>query len=128
MKKTILKGLVLAGVLMLAAAPAMAADAKGAWQGGTGVTISDTGGGGDINATLSPNVKVYYKGNATTGSLGANYAATSYNTKGTKEYGVASDYQGIMFKDIVGTDGVLAPVDPSAPSAGSFSGWNEVGK
>jgi hypothetical protein len=128
MKKTILTTL----ALVLVAGSAFAANVacNGSWQGTPTdgkVFISDAGGGGDTILTLSPNVKVYYKP-ATGTAQGTQYAAASHNTKGTKEYGVASDYQGIMQLDI-GAD--LAELeDPSVASAGAFAGdgWAEVGK
>jgi hypothetical protein len=126
MKKTILMTL----ALVLVAGSAFAADVacNGSWQGTPAdgqVIITDAGGGGNVGLTLSPNVLVYYKAD---GSTGLTYAAASYNSKGTKEYGVASDYQGIMQRDIGADHANLE--DPSVASAGAFAStdWAEVGK
>jgi len=126
MKKTILMTL----ALVLVAGSAFAANVacNGSWAGTPTdgkVYISDAGGGGDTILTLSPNVLVYYKPD---GATGLQYAAASYNSKGTKEYGVASDYQGIMQLDIGADQAGLEA--PSVASAGAFAGtgWAEVGK
>jgi len=128
MKKTMIKMLVLAAASALFAGTAWGAPCNGSWQGGAGVTITDAGGGGTISVTLSPNVKVYYVANVA--GTGASYSAASYNTKGTKTYGVANDYQGIMYRDDAATIAAgSAPAAPTAPSAaGITTGWNEVGK
>jgi len=125
MKRMLIKGLLVAGALMLAAAPAIAEDCKDAWKTGEGTFISDTGGGGQINLTLSPNVYIFYKAD---GATGLSYAAASYNSKGTKLYGVASDYQGIYYYDDEANIKAGTVAALTIASAGAFDGWNEVGK
>ncbi|WP_432821434.1 hypothetical protein [Trichloromonas sp.] len=130
MKNIMKKLLFVAAALSLTAGAAFAADVDctGAFKGAKDgdVTIEDgTGGGGTIRVTLSPNVMMAYVASTD----GTTYAALSYNAKGTKAYGVASDYQGIKYSDAEAAILAENVTVPTVPSDGAFdSSWKEVGK
>ena len=84
-------------------------------------TITDTTGlgSGIVNMQFSPNVLFGYNGAA------ENYAIGSFNTSGTKSYGVTDDYSGIYRTK---TDSTTAATLPGASAAWTSTTWVEVAK